>query len=546
MPSARALRFGKAVIELGLTGAADIDKALQRLQRKMRDFGTAMKSIGSQGLAMAGAIGAPLIAAVKIAADAQEGLAKFKSVFGDQADAADAFAQATADAIGRSVHEIRGAMSAYQAFFVGLGFGSEKSLEMSKQMQTLALDFAAFHNLADDESMGRFISAMSGSSEVMDQFGVNLKAAAIDQKFLEMGINETTQSATEQQKSLARLAIIMDSMGAQGAIGAAARESDSFANRLKALKAEMTDLAVEIGMQLMPRAIKFLKWARDAIQSISEWVAQNPAMAGALADLATGLGAAGAACLALGAALSAISAHPFVLLAIGAVYACKEIKALVDELTGVTAELTAINFLAEQMKLDQKNPLLKPMRGDAALQRLIGGEKDKPTAAGPQPPSAMAQLQSAGGNLWGEMQRAWLADQTKLAHERFMESRNLDDEIARERINAIKDEAARDKALIEFEKQQTMRSLQDRGLLDAQTQAKLDQLAEIQLANIPGEMPGSSTAMARSVFDTSKLDANFFGIPGNGIEDKQLAALEKIAKNTKQKPGGDVFGIPVN
>jgi hypothetical protein len=78
-----------------------------------------------------------------------------------------------------------------------------------------------------------------------------------------MGINKSAASATEAERTMARLNVIMEVMGSQGAMGAAARESQSFANRMKDLKAEVTDLAIAIGAELMPMALDTVKWLKD-------------------------------------------------------------------------------------------------------------------------------------------------------------------------------------------------------------------------------------------------------------------------------------------
>jgi hypothetical protein len=276
--SAGALRAGKAIIEFVLSDK-DVAKGLKAIEHRVAKVGQTFMQVGTKATAMGVALGAPLLAFAKRAADAREALAKFKAVFGEQAAAADAFAQSLADSLGRSVHGFRSAMSAYQAFFVGLGFGSDKAREMTEQLTTLATDFAAFHNIDPGEAMGRFISAMSGSSEVLDQFGVNIKASAIDQKLLALGIDKTTANATEQEKAMARLAVIAESMGAQGAIGAAAREADSFANRSLALRDALDSLAIEIGEQVLPRVLELTNKGIEMAEAVNKWAAENPEFA---------------------------------------------------------------------------------------------------------------------------------------------------------------------------------------------------------------------------------------------------------------------------
>lgn len=262
---------------------AGIEVAARRMSLSMGGIGAAMKG-GLGGLRGAGntlgeglnsftgravaALGAGSISGiiwktVNDASNAQESIAKFNAVFNSEAAAATKFVAKLANDIGRSEQEIRTAMSAYQSLFLGLRFQPEKAFEMSMALEKLTLDFAAFHNISDDESMTRFISAMSGSAEVLDQFGVNIRQAEVEQELLRMGINKSVHEASEAEKTMARLNLIMGVMGRQGAIGAAARESESFANQLKGLKAEVLDLSIKIGQDLMPMAIATIKWLKE-------------------------------------------------------------------------------------------------------------------------------------------------------------------------------------------------------------------------------------------------------------------------------------------
>ncbi|MBL9164456.1 MAG: hypothetical protein JNL18_17145 [Planctomycetaceae bacterium] len=206
-----------------------------------------------------------MMKAVNDASNNAENLSKFGAVFAEHTAQAQAFTADLADTIGRSESEIRTALSAYQAFGIGLGFSKDKSYELSTTMEKLSLDFAAFHNIQDDEAMQRFVSAMSGSSEVLDQFGINIRQAALQEELFAMGINKSVTEATEAEKTMARLNIVMEAMGEQGAVGAAARESGSFANQLKGLKAEALDLSIAVGNDLMPMALDTLKWLKGLV-----------------------------------------------------------------------------------------------------------------------------------------------------------------------------------------------------------------------------------------------------------------------------------------
>lgn len=299
------------------------------MQAKAAKVGAAFNKIGQIGLAVAGTLGGAFAATIKWASDASEGLNKFNAVFGQQAIAAEKFATTLASTVGRSKTEIRDAMSAFQGFFVGLGFAPDKARELSQQMAALSLDFASFHNLSDQEAMERFISALSGSSEVLDRFGINTKQAALEQELLRMGVHKSWTEVTESEKAIARLNVIMQSMTAQGAMGDAVKTAGSFANQLKALQAKLKDTAIQIGTTLLPVATQWLGKLREIAAAAADWVAKNSELFVSLATFTVKLAAASMALIgiakviggvtvvvhALRTAISFLSAHPLVALA---------------------------------------------------------------------------------------------------------------------------------------------------------------------------------------------------------------------------------------
>jgi len=235
------------------------------------------------------AIAAGLGISIKLASDAEQTFSKFRLVMGDAADEAERFAKAVGSEVGRSVIDIAEGLSTFQSFFVGMGFASGDALKMSKVLTRLSIDFASFNNISDSEALQRFIAALSGSGEVLDRFGINIKSAALDQELLARGFPKVTQGATEQQKAVARLGIIYRAMGDQGALGNAAETADEFANKLKRLRGELKDLAVDIGkrflggsggiIDLLIRGIQYLRDHLDAIFQffgrLIDWVIQK-------------------------------------------------------------------------------------------------------------------------------------------------------------------------------------------------------------------------------------------------------------------------------
>jgi hypothetical protein len=240
-----------------------LEKDLDRTGKKMQEVGRSMTLGITAPLALAAG------AFVKAAADAEETENRFRQVFGSLSDDAGAFADELGDAVGRSSIKIMDGLSTFQSFSVGMGFAREEASEMSKSIQTLALDFASFNNISDDEAMQRFISALSGSSEVLDRFGINIKQSALDLELQAQGLANSTSEATEQQKVIARLAIIMRAMTDQGATGDAIRTQDSFTNQMKRLNDAFLDFRVQLGRDIIPALTGLVTATGNALEKFN-------------------------------------------------------------------------------------------------------------------------------------------------------------------------------------------------------------------------------------------------------------------------------------
>ena len=376
------IKAGSAFVEL-LLKDGQFRRGLKYAQGELGKAGAAMQGVGKVFATAGAAMALPFAVAIQKASDAQETIAKFGQVFGEQTVAAEKFATDTAKALGRSAVAIRNSMSAFQSFFVGLNFGSDTARQMSEQLQSLALDFAAFHNLADDEAMGRFISALSGSSEVLDQFGVNIKQAALQEKLLEQGITKSWTAVTEQEKAVARLAVIMEAMTAQGAVGAATREAGSFANRMKALKASIEDTAIAAGTALLPAVTALVEKFTGVVASINEYVAKSPQMVTLLAEVAVGVGGVGIAATALGVTLTFIANHPVVAVLTAIAAGALAMKIAFDQSAmSIERTKTALDGLDGAKRLDaaisQKQSQIAATEKDVATEKEWGGGPHTP------------------------------------------------------------------------------------------------------------------------------------------------------------------------
>jgi hypothetical protein len=270
----------------------------------LKGIGDGLAGLGRKATVAGGAMAAAFIPTIKAASTAVETANKFQAVFGTQASGVGAWIDVLSGRVGRSTVGIKDSISAYQAFFKGLGFGEVEAAGMSKQMAALAIDLGSFFNKSDQESNLRFLSALSGSSEVLDQFGINTKQAALESELAAQGINKAWVDVTEPEKVLARMAIIRKSMSAQGAIGDAERTRGSLANLWKTLTGRIEEMATAVGTALIPVITPLVQKVTDIVDGITKWAQRNPDVVASIGKMVISLTALGAGLFAIGKALS--------------------------------------------------------------------------------------------------------------------------------------------------------------------------------------------------------------------------------------------------
>jgi hypothetical protein len=213
---------------------------------------------------------------LKIASDYEEAGAKFEAVFKEETAAANNFAETLSEKVGRSAEDVRRSMSALQDTFVPLGFARKEARKLSQQLSQLSIDVASFNNVADEDTLRDFQSALVGNHETVRKYGIIITQAALDQELLNMGFDGGAKSATEMQKVLARLNIIMN--GTSDAQGDAEKTAGSLANQFRALIGQAKDLANALGKLFVPAAKDVVSGLKGIAETARSFAEVSPAL----------------------------------------------------------------------------------------------------------------------------------------------------------------------------------------------------------------------------------------------------------------------------
>lgn len=294
-------------------GTRHIEMSFGKLLTLGRDMAASFQQFGQR---MTLGITAPMVAlagfTVNAASNLQELQSAFDFTFGATSASMNVWAESTGNAMGRATSEMKAGALAMGQLFKQAAPTEAAAARLSQRFAALAQDAASFYNTSFDEAVGKIRSGLSGESEPLRDFGVFLTEAAVKAKALELGMIKVGEELTEQGKIMARSVLITE--GLSDATGDVERTSGSFANRVRALKANIQELAEEIGERFLPYAEKLVGWAQGAV----EWIGNLPP---AVKDAAVGFGIFAAALgpLMLGLGVIATTVLPLFLASMGPV-----------------------------------------------------------------------------------------------------------------------------------------------------------------------------------------------------------------------------------
>lgn len=215
----------------GLAGVA------QKIQRNWVAATAALAAVEGARRFIASAIGA--------ASDLNESISKVNVVFGQSAGAIRAWADDAASSMGLSEQAALESAGTFGNLFTAMGIAQTAASSLSMDVVQLAIDLGSFNNIGTDEALLKLRAGLVGEAEPLRTLGININAAAVENKALEMGLAATKAELDDSAKVMARWALITEQ--STNAAGDFDRTSDGLANQQKILAAEIDDLTTKLG-----------------------------------------------------------------------------------------------------------------------------------------------------------------------------------------------------------------------------------------------------------------------------------------------------------
>ena len=356
----------KAIGFLNFKFGADLsgfERAMNKTQKKLKKFG---KSVEKTGKNMTMGLTLPILgmgaAALKFGSDLQETDSKFKQVFISIQKEAEETAKVFEESFGLSEVAAKQLLSDTGDLLVGFGFTEKSALELSKQVNELAVDLASFTNFEGgaEGASKALTKALVGETESSKALGIVIRQGTKEYKDRTEEIMKEQGVSILQAKALNNLEIATKQ--SQKAIGDFSRTSGDFANQMRIVKGDLVDVAAEMGARLIPfaqAAIEKLKGLIKWFEGLSESTKDNIVKWGLiLAAIGPVLIIIGKMSIGIGALIRVFSklgtflvANPYVLLAAaiaGVAYVVYDLVSALTSQIDVQQEIENLNTEAKK------------------------------------------------------------------------------------------------------------------------------------------------------------------------------------------------------
>jgi hypothetical protein len=323
--------------------------ALQSLEKSLASTGKKMQSIGqSMTLGITLPIAAIGAASLKAASDAAETSSKFDTVFRDIRGSAEEAFQTLRKEYGLSSTAAKQMLGDTGDLLTGFGFTQKAALDLSLQVQTLAVDLASFQNYAGGAkgASEALTKALLGEREMVKSLGIVINEEDVKRQ-VAINTSEGMRFASEREaKAYATLQLAVQQSG--NAIGDYDRTKMQAANQTRLFQARVEDLSVMFASHLLPAFTAVISKVNEAIEFFGTLSKETQKSILIIAGIAA---AAGPVIWAIGAISSAIAGLRVALLALGG-----PVTLVVGALS---IAATAIIFNFDEVRLMVKRSLME-------------------------------------------------------------------------------------------------------------------------------------------------------------------------------------------
>lgn len=240
-----------------------VSREARQADREVRGLRTGFAGLRGAVLGATAAVGVVGFAnaartALDVASNLNEQTSKARTVFGSASAAVEDFAS---NALGLAKDQALEAAGGIGALLRPLGVLEEDAAGVSVKLTKLGVDLSSFYNTDVQSALDAIRSGLSGESEPLRKYGILLSEARVQARALADTGKTVAKELTAQEKTLARVEIILKDAGL--AAGDYARTIGGVANQEREAAKNVRNLEAAIGQALTPAYRKALEVAND-------------------------------------------------------------------------------------------------------------------------------------------------------------------------------------------------------------------------------------------------------------------------------------------
>lgn len=243
-----------------------------------RDAENRIKGVANLAKSLLGAIGigfsiAGIAGLAEAAADAEALESQFSQVFTDMETEAERRLQAIEEDTGVMVNRMKGSFSGITAFAKVSGVEQADALELADRAMVAVADSAAYYDRSIEQVTESLQSFLKGNYENDAALGLSATETTRNAAANDL-YGKSFKDLSEAEKQFTLLKMVEDANAASGALGQAARESDTWTNQLGNLKQSLQDLKATAGAGYLKPAVEVLKGLISLTQKAKEKIAE--------------------------------------------------------------------------------------------------------------------------------------------------------------------------------------------------------------------------------------------------------------------------------
>lgn len=251
------------VVALGFRIDRNSERDTENRIKGIKNLATKLLGVIGIGFSIAG-----ISNLAETAAEAEALKSQFSQVFGEMEQEAASKLEAIEADTGVLVNRMKGSFTQIAAFSKTAGVEQADALALANRSMIAVADSAAFYDRSIEEVTNSLQSFLKGNFE--NDAALGLSCTETTRNIAANNLyGKSFKDLSEAEKQFTLLSMVEEANKASGALGQAARESDTWTNQLGNLKQSLTDLKAAVGSTFLKPAVMVLKVLNSLVQKVT-------------------------------------------------------------------------------------------------------------------------------------------------------------------------------------------------------------------------------------------------------------------------------------